>query len=110
VGLTGKRQAAIEYGVGALAGGVTRFVFGRDVIDASRAHRAIPVKSKARDDSTEEEPNRALAALADAADATGNWFAYTANTVGGAVVVGTAASATDTVTRPFRSVDIDGTG
>jgi hypothetical protein len=125
--LSGRQQAAIEYGVGALAGGVTRFVFGRDVVDASRtafadapdafpAHLSIPVKSNAKDDFAEEEPNRALAALVDAANATGNWFAYTANTVGGgvatgAVVVGTGvASATDTVTRPFRRVDLDGDG
>ena len=33
--LSGKQQATIEYGVGALAGGVTRFVFGRDVIARS---------------------------------------------------------------------------
>lgn len=35
--LSGNQQSAIEYGVGALEGGVTRFVFGRDVIDAARA-------------------------------------------------------------------------
>ncbi len=35
--LSGKQQATIEYGVGALAGGVTRFVFGREVVMAARA-------------------------------------------------------------------------
>ncbi|HEY4225142.1 MAG TPA: hypothetical protein VGM70_04965 [Pseudolysinimonas sp.] len=34
--LHGKKQAAIDYGVGALVGGVTHFRFGRDVIKASR--------------------------------------------------------------------------
>src|SRR6185295_3230814 len=58
----------------------------------------------------------ALAALEDAATATGNWIADTASTVGGgvatsAVAVGTGvATAAGTVTRPFRSVDIDGDG
>lgn len=127
VNLSGKQQAAIEYGVGALAGGVTRFVFGRDVIDAARAafadapevfpaHLAVPVKAKPDADDREAEPNRALAALEDAAKATGNWIADTASTVGGgvatsAVAVGTGvATAADTVIRPFRSVDIDGDG
>jgi len=127
VNLSGNQQAAIEYGVGALAGGVTRFVFGRDVIDAARAafadapdvfpaHLAVPVKAKPDADDRVAEPNRALAALEDAATATGNWIADTASTVGGgvatsAVAVGTgAATAADTVTRPFRSVDIDGDG
>ena len=47
---------------------------------------------------------------------TGNWIAGTASTVGGgvatsAVAVGAGvATAADTVTRAFRSVDIDGDG
>jgi hypothetical protein len=125
--LSGKQQAAIEYGVGALAGGVTRFVFGRDVIDAARAafpaapdvfpaHLAVHVKAKPDADDPEAEPNRALAALEEAAKSTGTWIADTASTVGegvamGAVAVGTGvASAADTVTHPFRNVDIDGDG
>lgn len=123
--LSGKQQATIEYGVGALAGGVTRFLFGREVIVASRsafaaapeefpAHLAVPVTPEA--DDREAEPNRALAALDDAAKATGTWISDTASTVGGgvatsAVAVGTGvASAAGTVTRVFRSVDIDGDG
>lgn len=122
--LSGNQQSAVEYGVGALAGGVTRFVFGRDVVEASRnafpeapevfpAHLNIPDKAEA-DESA--EPSRALAALEDAARSTGNWFSGTASTVGGgvaagAVSVGTgAASAAALVSRPFRSVDIDGDG
>ncbi len=43
-GLTGKQRASIEYGVGAVTGGVARFTFGRDVVSSSRtafpAHRS----------------------------------------------------------------------
>ncbi|MDG6109635.1 hypothetical protein Daura_48655 [Dactylosporangium aurantiacum] len=114
--LSGKQQATIEYGVGALAGGVTRFLFGREVVDAARvafpdapdkfpAHLAIPVKAKREDDDVKAEPNRALAALEGAAKATGNWISDAANAAGAGVV--TAAGA---VSRPFRSVDLDGDG
>jgi len=114
--LTGRQQAAIEYGVGALAGGVTRFVFGREVVDAARvafadapddfpAQLAIPVKAKPEDDDIEAEPNRALAALEDAAKATGRWISEAANIVGAGV-----ATAAGAVARPFRSVDLDGDG
>ena len=123
--LSGKQQATIEYGVGALAGGVTRFVFGRDVIVAARAafadapdmfpeHLAVLAGAGAEDG--EVEQNRALAAMEDAAKVTGNWIAGTASTVGGgvatsAVAVGAGvATAADTVTRAFRSVDLDGDG
>jgi hypothetical protein len=125
--LSGKQQSAIEYGVGALTGGVTRFVFGRDVIEASRtafatapdsfpAHLTVAAKPDSDSDDSDDESNRALAALEDAAKATGSWIAGTASSVGGgvatsAVAVGTGvATAADTVTRVFRSVDIDGDG
>lgn len=114
--LSEKQQAAIEYGVGALAGGVTRFVFGREVVDAARvafadapddfpAHLAIPVKAKPEADDVEAEPNRALAALEDAAKATANWISDAANAVGAGV-----ASAAGAMARPFRSVDLDDDG
>jgi hypothetical protein len=114
--LSGKQQAAIEYGVGALTGGVTRFLFGREVVDAARvafadapdefpAHLAIPVKAKPKDDDVEAEPNRALAALEDAAKATANWISDAANVAGAGV-----ATAAGAVARPFRSVDLDGDG
>ncbi|XTR51698.1 hypothetical protein ACOM2C_16825 [Pseudarthrobacter sp. So.54] len=100
-------------------------MFGRDVIVAARAafahapdmfpeHLAVPVEAGAEDGDFEQ--NRALAAMEDAAKVTGNWIAGTASTVGGgvatgAVAVGTGvATAADTVTRAFRSVDIDGDG
>ncbi len=125
--LSQKQQATIEYGVGALAGGVTRFVFGREVILAARAafaaapdmfpaHLAVTAKTKPDTDDREDESNRALAALEDAAKATGNWISDTASTVGGGVATGAVAagtgmaSAVGTVTRQFRSVDIDGDG
>ncbi|GAA3671572.1 hypothetical protein GCM10023081_07410 [Arthrobacter ginkgonis] len=125
--LSGKQQATIEYGVGALAGGVTRFVFGRDVIVAARAafpdapdefpaHLAVIPKAKPDADDGEVESNRALAALEDAAKVTGSWIAGTAGAVGGGVATGAVAvgagvaSAAGTVTRSFRSVDIDGDG
>lgn len=114
--LTGKQQTAIEYGVGALAGGVARFVFGREVIEAARTafadapvvfppHLALELRAKSDPDDTEGESNPALAALEEAAKATGSWITETASTVGGGV-----ANAADTVTRPFRRVDIDGDG
>jgi hypothetical protein len=110
-----------------LAGGVTRFVFGRDVIEAARAAFAdapdefpprltIYVEAKPDADESDAGSNRALAALEDAAKSTGNWIADTASTVGGgvatsAVAVGAGATtAANTMTRPFRSVDIDGDG
>jgi hypothetical protein len=114
--LSGKQQAAVEYGVGALAGGVTRFLFGREVVEAARvafadapekfpARLAIPVQSKPQDADVEAEQSRALAALEDAAKATGTWISEAANTAGAGV-----ATAAGAVTRPFRSVDLDGDG
>ena len=102
-GLNGRQQAAIEYGVGALAGGVSRFVFGREVVDAARTafaeapsefpdHLTVPIDATAEEE--EDEPIRALVALEDAAKATGNWV----------------TNAAATVTRSFRSVDLDGDG
>jgi hypothetical protein len=122
--LTGKQQAVIEYGAGALVGGVARFVFGREVVKASRvafadapaefpSHLALAFKVEPDD---EVEPSRALAALEDAAKATGTWISTTATAVGGSVASGTVAAGTGivnaagTATRAFRSVDIDGDG
>ena len=111
-GLDGRQQTAVDYGVGALVGGITRFVFGREVVDAARtafpgapgtfpAHLDVPAKPETADN----DPNKALEALEDAAKAVG------AGVSTGAVVVGTGvASAAEVVTRPFRSVDLDGDG
>lgn len=125
-GLSDQQQSAIEYGVGAVVGGVTRFVFGRDVIDAARAafaappdtfpaHLAVPKKVR-RDDDAGAESNRAVAALQDAAKATGSWLSGSAAAVGSGVASGSkavgagVAAGADTATRPFRRVDIDGDG
>lgn len=100
-GLTDGQQSVIEYGVGAVAGGMTRFVFGRDVVSATRvafaeapevfpAHLAIDVTGAG----DVEEPNRAFAALDEAAKSTAAWMTSTA----------------DKATRVFRSVDLDGDG
>ena len=67
-GLDGRQQAAVEYGVGALVGGITRFVFGREVVDAAQsafpdapdtfpAYLDVPAKPEKADN----DPNRALA-------------------------------------------------
>src|SRR5665648_1192810 len=111
-GLDDKQRATVEYGVGALVGGTTRFVFGRDVVGGARSafaqvpaelpdHLDIPAKPEKVDD----EPNRALEALEAAAKAVG------AGVSTGAAAVGTGAvTAAGVVTRPFRRVDLDGDG
>lgn len=112
-GLGAKKQAAVEYGAGALVGGVTRFVFGREVVDAAREafapapaefppHLAIAAKEKPDED---DEPNRAFIALQDAARSVGSWVGESAHTIGTGV-----EAVAGTVTRPFRSVDLDGDG
>lgn len=108
--LDGRQQAAVEYGVGALVDGITRFVFGREVVDAAQsafsdAPDAFPayLDVPANPEKADKDPNRALEALEDAAKAVG------AGVNTGAVAVGTGvAGAADVVTRPFRSVDLDG--
>lgn len=114
-GVGEKRQEAAEYGVGAIVGGATKFVFGRQVVDATRSafpgaptdfpkHLDAPAKPEVVDD----EANRALEALEaleDAAKLVGT------GVVSGAAAVGSGvASAAGYVARPFRSVDRDGDG
>lgn len=87
-----------------------------DAPDVFPAHLDVPAKAKLGADDLDTEPNRALAALEDAAKATGSWVADTASTVSsgvasGAVAVGTGvASAAGSMSRPFRGVDLDGDG
>ena len=126
-GLSGKQQATVEYGIGALHGGVTRFLFGREVIEASRTafptppdefpqHLTAPANESSEAGDAEPEPNRALAALQDAARSAGSRLTHAATAVGdgvasSAMAVGTgAATAADAVSRPFRRVDLDGDG
>lgn len=98
--MSGKQRAAVDYGTRAVAGGVTRFVFGRDVVKSARqafpeppaefpVHLAVDAESEDGD-----EPNRAIAALEEAARTTG----------------GRIAGVADSATRVFRSVDLDGDG
>ena len=63
-------------------------------------HLVVALKDK-----SDDEPNRAFLALQDAARSTGGWVGDSAHAVG--VGVGNAAEA---VSRPFRSVDLDGDG
>lgn len=93
--LTGQQQAAVEYGVGALTSGVTRFVFGRQVVDATRAAFAAPPdefpahlalgSEMDEGDSGASGTNRALAALQGAAQSTGSAVAGASRAVGGGV-------------------------
>ena len=110
--LDDKKLATVEYGAGALVDGTTRFVFGREVVKASHsAFPGAPDTFQAYHDvqkTTEDvdgEPNRALEALEDAAKALGGSMSTGAHRVGTGV-----ASAADAVSRPFRSVDLDGDG
>lgn len=100
--LNGKQQSVIEYGVGALAGGATKFLFGGEVVEAARvafaeapaefpAHLSDALLAKAEE---EHESNRALVALEEGAKTTGAWM----------------SNAADRSTRAFRSVDLDGDG
>jgi len=109
--LSGKQQSAVDYGVAAVAGGVARFVFGRDVIASSRTAFAAPpdefpehLQLAVKSDEGDDDGNP-FAALMDAAKDTGARIADTASAVGTGV-----ASAADVSTRVFRSVDLDGDG
>lgn len=117
--LGGKQQAAINYGVGAVVGGVTRFVFGREVVNAARtafpeAPAAFPVHLDIpeKDVDDDGESNRALAALEEAARATVGWISGAAGTVGSGVASGAVAAGAGVskATQAFRTVDLDGDG
>lgn len=148
-GFNGKQQTTIDYGVAAVADGVTRFRFGRDIVNPARiafpalpdefpAHLAIPQEAAYDAEESDDEPNRAIAALEEAAKATGTWIIDAAETVGDGVAIGAAtvgsgvatgaafvgggvttgaaaigsgvANAAGAATRSFRHVDIDGDG
>jgi len=124
-GLSSKQQSAIEYGVGALVGGVTRFVFGREVVEASREAFGEPpatfpphleLSENVEEDECDDGLHGGLNAMKESARATGDWIAGTATRVGSGVAKGAAAAGggvakiADKASRPFRSVDIDGDG
>jgi hypothetical protein len=109
-GRLGKRG---QISVGAALSGASRFVFGREVVVAARGafppapeafpnHLVVEVKEKA---DKGDEPNRALLALQNAAQATVGWAGGAATAVGSGVT-----AAAGTASRPFRSVDHDGDG
>lgn len=111
-GLGGKQQSAVEYGVGALVGGVTRFVFGREVVEACHAAFAEPPSAfpayldvPPKPEKDEREANQALVALQEAAKSVGQGVGGRAAAVGAGV-----STAADAVTQVFRSVDLDGDG
>jgi hypothetical protein len=109
-GRLGKRG---QISVGVALSGASRFVFGREVVVAAQGafppapevfpdHLAVEVKEKS---DKGDEPNRALLALQSAAQATVGWVGGAATAVGSGVT-----AAAGTVSRPFRSVDLDGDG
>ncbi len=112
IDLSGKQQTAIECGVGAVTGGITKFVFGREVVEAANlAFSEAPlVFPDYLDVPTDPEPeegetNQALEALEEAARAVSEQVRSGSEVVAKGVTV-----TADKITRPFRSVDLDGDG
>ncbi|AMM20631.1 hypothetical protein AX769_11370 [Frondihabitans sp. PAMC 28766] len=107
-----KKQAAVDYGVGALTGGVARFVFGRDVIQSSRvafaaaprefpAHLALREGIQVVGKGPDSSASRAVAGLESAAAATGHAISgVTGKAAGG--VVGAAKGIADRFARKKR--------
>jgi hypothetical protein len=121
-GLGDKQQAAIDYGVGALVSGATRFVFGREVVEASltafaEAPESFPdyLDVPARPEKFDDESSRGLEALENAAKAVGVRVNTGAAAVGGAEGIRTPgllmASETKSETTTVRpTADQRGTG
>lgn len=110
--LSEKQQTVAELGIGAVAGGVTRFVFGREVVEAARsafaeAPEAFPEYLDLPDKpgSGEGASDQALLALEEAAKTVGVCVS-----TGSTVVVASVTAAAGEVSRPFCSVDLDGDG
>lgn len=110
--LSTKQQSIVTYGTEGIASGVARFTFGREVVEVADQmftdtpevfpqHLSIPDASEVE----EKEPNKALAALEDAAKTAGNKMS-----TGSAVAAKGVRSAAAKVSSPFRSVDLDGDG
>src|SRR6185369_14741525 len=102
-----------QISVAAALSGASRFVFGREVVVAARgafpaAPEAFPeyltVEVKETSDAA-DEPGRGLVVLQGAGQATVGWVGGAATAVGSGV-----SAAAGTVSRPFRSVDLDGDG
>lgn len=106
------QRSVVEYGMGAAVGGVTRFVFGRQVVESAREAFSEPPDTfpralhvDAATDPEEKDRNRAFLALEEAAKSAGSRIG-----TGAAAVGSGAASAAGAVTKPFRHVDRDGDG
>ncbi|WP_216653910.1 hypothetical protein [Nocardioides sp. zg-DK7169] len=100
-GLSDGQKSIVEHGVGAVAGGMTRFVFGREVVNATRVAFPAPPQDfprhlalEAATSNDEDEASAAYAALEEAAKSTAAWMSSTAGRA----------------TRVFRNVDLDGDG
>lgn len=110
--MTDRHRNAADMGVGAAFGGVTRFVFGRQVVEAAReafsqAPEVFPraLSIQVPEEGQEKERSRALLALEEAAKSAGSRVGAGAAAVG----LGTSTAA-DAITKPFRHVDLDGDG
>ena len=110
--MTDRHRNAADMGVGAAFGGVTRFVFGRQVVEAAReafsdAPEMFPrtLSIQVPEEGQEKERSRALLALEEAAKSAGGRVGAGAAAVG----LGTSTAA-DAITKPFRHVDLDGDG
>ena len=110
--MTDRNRNATEMGVGAALGGATRFVFGRQVVQASREAFSEPpdvfpraLHVEVPEEVEEKERSRALLALEEAAKSAGTRVGAGA----AAVSLGTS-NAADAITKPFRRVDRDGDG
>lgn len=105
-------QRGADMGLEALLAGSARFVFGRQVVEAAReAFGAAPgefpaaLHMAAAAEETPSKPDRALAVLEEAAQKTGNKLAAGGQSIGSGV-----SKTADTISRPFRRVDLDGDG
>jgi hypothetical protein len=110
--LSEKQQVAVNCGAGALASGINRFVFGREVVAAaSMAFREAPevlpehLCVTEEIESPDDVSNKAFEALECAAQKVSSRTQACSK----AVTRG-AMTAADKVSRPFRKLDIDGDG
>ena len=91
--LSDRQQAGVEYGIAAVAGGASKFAFGKDVVEASRhAFPPPPLEFTevvgdndqdllgAEEDATSKESWRALRTLKESATSAGGWVKRSAKT------------------------------
>jgi len=124
VNSSGQRTAAIQGGAVAIGVGVTRFVFGREIVASARvafgaaptdfpANLALPAKAKTKANRQEVSPNGPFAAVGGMVKRSGIWIADSASTVEGVVAARAVATgagirtAVGSVSRRFRRADLD---